>query len=64
MIASIAAHRTSKGQFLSDYCASKGAIASLAKALAVELAENKIRVNTISPGYALEKFPTKLESLS
>lgn len=39
MIASVAAHRASKGQFLSDYCASKGAVTSLAKALAVELAE-------------------------
>jgi sorbose reductase len=52
MIASIAAHRASKGQFLSDYCASKGAVASLAKALAVELAEKEIRINYISPGYA------------
>lgn len=51
MIASIAAHRASKGQYLSDYCATKGAVASLAKELAVELAENEIRVNYISPGY-------------
>jgi sorbose reductase len=51
MIASIAAHRASKGQFLSDYCASKGAVTSLAKALAVELAEKEIRVNYVSPGY-------------
>ena len=50
MIASIAAHRASKGQFLSDYCTSKGAVASMAKALAVELAEKNIRVNYISPG--------------
>lgn len=50
MIASIAALRASKGQFLSDYCASKGAVASLAKEIAVELASKDIRVNYISPG--------------
>lgn len=50
MIASIAARQASRGQFLSDYCASKGAVASLAKEIAVELAEESIRVNYISPG--------------
>lgn len=34
----------------SAYSASKGAVLSLAKTLAVELADRKIRVNTISPG--------------
>jgi len=43
----------SKGQFTSDYCASKGAVNSLAKELSVELAEKEIRVNTISPGYIM-----------
>ncbi|TQS33752.1 hypothetical protein Golomagni_05892 [Golovinomyces magnicellulatus] len=51
MIASIAAHVASKGQTTSDYCASKGAVVSLAKALGVELAGKEIRVNSISPGY-------------
>ncbi|CAM1510979.1 Fc.00g084920.m01.CDS01 [Cosmosporella sp. VM-42] len=51
MIASIAAHVASKGQNTSDYCASKGAVVSLAKALGVELAGKAIRVNSISPGY-------------
>lgn len=32
------------------YCASKAAVISLTKTLALELAENKIRVNTIAPG--------------
>ena len=49
-IASIAAHVASKGQTTSDYCASKGAVVSLAKALGVELAAFGIRVNSISPG--------------
>ena len=49
-IASIAAHVASKGQTTSDYCSSKGAVVSLAKALGVELAAKNIRVNSISPG--------------
>lgn len=49
-IASIAAHVASKGQCTSDYCASKGAVVSLAKALGVEMAAMGIRVNSISPG--------------
>lgn len=50
MVASIAAYVASKGQCTSDYCASKGAVLSLAKALGVELAMKGIRVNSISPG--------------
>ena len=50
-IASVAAYVASKGQHTSDYCASKGAVLSLCKALGVELASFGIRVNSISPGY-------------
>ncbi|KAI0894270.1 short chain dehydrogenase [Annulohypoxylon nitens] len=50
-IASTAARMASKGQYTSDYCASKGAVTALATQLSCELAEKKIRVNTISPGY-------------
>ena len=51
LIASIAAMVASKGQCTSDYCASKGAVVSLARALGVELAALGIRVNSVSPGY-------------
>ena len=50
-VASVAAYVASKGQNTSDYCASKGAVVSLCKALGVELASVGIRVNSISPGY-------------
>lgn len=56
MIASIAAYVASKGQNTSDYCASKGAVLSLAKALGVELALKGIRANSISPGSASVKL--------
>ena len=36
---------------LPGYCASKGGIISLTRAMAVELAPHGIRVNTIAPGY-------------
>ena len=50
MIGSVAAHRASIGQYLSDYCASKGAVVALARELAVELSDRGIRTNVISPG--------------
>lgn len=47
-ISSISAERPNKGQ--SVYAATKGAVESLTKALAVEVAPKNIRVNAISPG--------------
>jgi len=37
----------------SAYCASKGAIDALTRAMALDLAPHKIRVNTVAPGYIL-----------
>ncbi len=48
-IASVSAHVGSVNNVL--YCGSKGAVVALTKALALELAEDGIRVNSISPGY-------------
>lgn len=59
MIASIAAHQASKDQFTSDYCMSKGAVLSLTKQLGVELAGVGVRVNCLSPGFAIPlPFPS------
>jgi len=50
-ISSIAMGQVGAGfPFLAHYCASKGGIASMTEALAVELAPYKIRVNAIAPG--------------
>ncbi|KIX05946.1 uncharacterized protein Z518_03920 [Rhinocladiella mackenziei CBS 650.93] len=59
-IGSVAAYTLSKGQNTSDYCASKGAVVALAKALGVELARNRIRVNSISPGYMMTDMTLNL----
>ncbi|OTA19021.1 3-ketoacyl-ACP reductase [Xenorhabdus beddingii] len=47
-ISSISASRPNKGQ--SIYAATKGGIESLTRALAVEVAAKKIRVNAVAPG--------------
>lgn len=48
-VASILGHRGLRQ--LAGYSATKGAVAALSRALAVEYAPFKIRVNTISPGF-------------
>lgn len=51
LIASISAYRATPGHKLSGYNASKGAVLNFGRCLAVELAPNNIRVNSISPSY-------------
>lgn len=49
---------------LSVYAASKGALVSSAKSLAIELAKKKVRVNTVSPGLIVTDLTREyLESL-
>ncbi|KAF3797968.1 NADP-dependent mannitol dehydrogenase [Colletotrichum gloeosporioides] len=59
-IASVSVHQASRGQYTSDYCMSKGAVLSLTKQLGVELAEYRIRVNCLSPGYISTSLTTSL----
>jgi 3-oxoacyl-[acyl-carrier protein] reductase len=47
-ISSVAAQRPGRGQ--SNYAASKGAVESFTRALAVELAPRNVRVNAVAPG--------------
>jgi len=47
-IASVGAYAAQKNS--SIYCASKAALSMLAKAMALELAEHRIRVNAVAPG--------------
>lgn len=47
---------------LSIYSASKGALISLTKALAIEFAQNDIRVNSISPGHVETAMGLKVKA--
>ena len=51
LLSSQVAHVAIPGHRMAAYNMSKGGVAMLAKALAVELAPHNIRVNTISPGF-------------
>ena len=46
---------------LSGYASSKSAINGLTKSLAIELAKNKIRVNSIAPGFIKSSFYEKFK---
>ena len=52
-IVNIASMASKQGRvpFLSDYVASKFGVVGLTQAMAVELAEHSIRVNSVCPGY-------------
>jgi NAD(P)-dependent dehydrogenase (short-subunit alcohol dehydrogenase family) len=55
-IGSVYAHTAAPGQVA--YCASKGAVVSAVRALALELAPRKARVNSLSPGFVRTEMTT------
>jgi NAD(P)-dependent dehydrogenase (short-subunit alcohol dehydrogenase family) len=55
-MASVYAHTAAPGQIA--YCASKGAVVSAVRALALELAPRKVRVNSLSPGFVRTEMTT------
>ncbi len=59
-ISSIYAHVGAPGQI--GYCASKGAIAAAVRAMALELAGRKVRVNCLSPGMVSTEMTDTSES--
>ena len=54
--ASMSGHVINTPQKIGHYCASKGAVIQLAKAMAVEFAPHLIRVNSVSPGYIMTEL--------
>lgn len=60
-ISSISSRVGAKG--LSAYCASKGALESAIRAMALELAPKKIRINSVAPGMIETKIYSDLKQL-
>jgi len=63
LIASIASHRAIRSQKSTAYCGTKGAVLAMCPAIAAELAQYSIRVNTISPGYVRTEMTTPFPHL-
>jgi 3-oxoacyl-[acyl-carrier protein] reductase len=61
-ISSVAAERGSRGHC--NYAAAKGGINALTRALAVELAPKKIRVNAVSPGVIVTGMTKRIRDLA
>ncbi|TVY41094.1 L-xylulose reductase [Lachnellula subtilissima] len=66
LVASIASYMAIRSQMSSAYCGTKGAVRAMVPAIAAELNQYGIRVNSISPGYVRTEmtapFPHLLES--
>jgi len=54
--ASMSGHVINTPQKIGHYCASKGAVIQLSKAMAIEFAPHSIRVNSVSPGYIMTEL--------
>lgn len=61
-VSSVAASSPGRGQ--SNYAASKGAIESFARSLAVELAKRQLRVNVVAPGIIDTEMTQDLQALA
>ena len=61
--ASISAHIINTPQTIANYCASKGGVLLLTKALAVEWAPYNIRVNCVSPGYMATELVAEMKNM-
>ncbi|KAI6022030.1 hypothetical protein EDC04DRAFT_2901032 [Pisolithus marmoratus] len=72
MVASVAGSVATQGHKVISYCSAKSAVLQMARSMACELGDKKIRVNTLSPGYihtqmtqvALDKRPDMLDNWS
>tara|TARA_Y100000590_G_scaffold230746_1_gene260074 strand:- start:3065 stop:3805 length:741 start_codon:yes stop_codon:yes gene_type:complete len=60
-ISSVVAHTGNPGQ--ANYTASKGAIGSMYKSLAIEVAQRNIRVNLIAPGFIKTPMTEKMSEV-
>ena len=61
--ASMSAHIVNTPQTIANYCASKGGVLLLTKALAVEWAPYNIRVNCVSPGYMATELVAEMKNM-
>ena len=61
--ASMSGHVINTPQTIANYCASKGGVLLLTKALAVEWAKYNIRVNSVSPGYMATELVAEMKNM-
>lgn len=62
LVASIASYTAIRSQGSSAYCGTKGAVRAMGPAIAAELADYGIRVNSISPGYVWTEMTAAVSS--